>query len=275
MTSRAMIRNHIRSNIVGYFAVFLTLSGTAIALDGSNTVFSDDITDGEVKSADLATNAIRTTEIGPEQVRNADLGAGAVGGVKVADLSLTGSDLANDSLGSSKVAGLNGSDVQDDGLTGADVAEGTLGQVPLATVAGTGRHAWNEAVCDPSNASFVTCTSFATSLPAQGRLLLDGYGWGWRATLDGSTGPATGMCRLGVISGGTLQYYGEVEARASTENTGFPSFTFYHVGGEFDITAVTPPVGPGVVTVSVGCNETSSNIVYQLVGVSAVQIGAA
>jgi hypothetical protein len=32
------IGNHIRSNVVGYVAIFLfAMSGTAIALDGSNT----------------------------------------------------------------------------------------------------------------------------------------------------------------------------------------------------------------------------------------------
>ena len=271
-----MIRNHIRSNAVGYVAVFLALSGTATALTGSNTVFTDDITDEEVRAADVATDAIKAAEIAPGQVRTSDLAADAVNGTKVAAASLTGFDFANDSLDSSKVTGLNGSDVQDDTLAGSDVVEGTLGELPLATVAGTGQSTSSQGSpwCDPGDASFVTCVSFVKSLPAQGRVLLEGYGEGLRATLDGSTGPATGRCRLGLISGGTLEYYGDTEARPSLENTGFPSFNFYGVGGEFDLTAVTPPVGPGVVTLSLACNETSSNIVYQGVGLSAVQIGA-
>ena len=48
-------REHIRSNVIGYIALFaFAMSGTASALDGSDTVFSDDIVNGEVKSADIA-----------------------------------------------------------------------------------------------------------------------------------------------------------------------------------------------------------------------------
>ena len=41
-----MIRNHLRSNVVGYLALFVALSGTAVALPATNTVFSDDIVNG-------------------------------------------------------------------------------------------------------------------------------------------------------------------------------------------------------------------------------------
>jgi len=43
------IRNYIRQHHVGLLALFLALTGgTAYALDGSNTVFSDDIVNAEV-----------------------------------------------------------------------------------------------------------------------------------------------------------------------------------------------------------------------------------
>src|SRR3712207_2521695 len=68
------------ANIVSSLALFLVLTGgTAVALTGSNTVFSDDITNG--------------------QVTNPDIGANAVGGGKVFDNSLTGADLNESSLG--------------------------------------------------------------------------------------------------------------------------------------------------------------------------------
>jgi hypothetical protein len=45
---------HLRSNVVGYLAVFLTLTGgTAFALQGHNTVRSDDIVNGAVRLKDL------------------------------------------------------------------------------------------------------------------------------------------------------------------------------------------------------------------------------
>ena len=42
------IAAHLRRNVYGLLALFFALSGTAIALDGQNTVFTDDITNGEV-----------------------------------------------------------------------------------------------------------------------------------------------------------------------------------------------------------------------------------
>ena len=55
------IRQHIRSNVVGYVSLFVALSGTAYAIDGplpgQNQVGSEDIINGEVKTPDLALGA--------------------------------------------------------------------------------------------------------------------------------------------------------------------------------------------------------------------------
>jgi hypothetical protein len=50
------IRSHLTyANVIATLALFLALGGgTAVALTGSNTVFSDDIVDHQVKSPDLA-----------------------------------------------------------------------------------------------------------------------------------------------------------------------------------------------------------------------------
>ena len=49
------IRRHLTyANVISTLALFLVLGGgTAVALNGSNTVFSDDITDNEVRTADV------------------------------------------------------------------------------------------------------------------------------------------------------------------------------------------------------------------------------
>jgi hypothetical protein len=81
---RRTITNHIRSNVIGYIALFLVLTGgTAYALNGSNTVFSKDIVNGQVKRPDIAASAV-------------------VSG-KVADGSLTGVDIANGPDGADRV----------------------------------------------------------------------------------------------------------------------------------------------------------------------------
>ena len=59
---------HLRQQWLGALAVALVLTGgTAYALDGSNTVFSDDIVNGEVRTADIrdATSPRRTSAATP------------------------------------------------------------------------------------------------------------------------------------------------------------------------------------------------------------------
>src|SRR5919197_3670692 len=111
---RQWIRSHLTyANVMATLAVFLVLTGgTAIALDGSNTVFSDDIVDGEVKAPDLAGNSVRTGKIQDGQVTTSDLGDSQVGSVDVLDGGLTGQDVANSSLTTDNI---------DDSLTAADL----------------------------------------------------------------------------------------------------------------------------------------------------------
>jgi hypothetical protein len=102
------IRNHIRGNVVGYVALFLVVTGgTAQALNGSNTVFSDDIVNREVKTADLGLGAVIANRLAPNSVRTG----------RVVDESLTGDDIGN----------LTGADVANDSLTGAQINESQVG----------------------------------------------------------------------------------------------------------------------------------------------------
>ena len=82
---------------VAFVALLAALSGTAIALPGTNRVDSGDIKNNSVRSKDIRNNNVTSRDI-----RNG---------------SLTGTDTRNDSL------------------TGADLNESTLGQVPSANTA--------------------------------------------------------------------------------------------------------------------------------------------
>ncbi|RHW24170.1 hypothetical protein D0Z08_25975 [Nocardioides immobilis] len=94
------IGRQLRAQWAGYLSIFLFLSvGTAYALPGSNTVFSDDIVDGQVHTAD------------------------------VADDSLTGRDIRI----------LGNRDIANDALGTGQVGESSLGTVPVAGQAGSGR----------------------------------------------------------------------------------------------------------------------------------------
>src|SRR3954464_8966190 len=56
------ILGHLRSHVVAYVALFFALTGSAAALTGQNTVFSDDITNGEVKSADIGGGEVKSPD---------------------------------------------------------------------------------------------------------------------------------------------------------------------------------------------------------------------
>ena len=143
------IRNHLRSNVVGYVAVFIALSGTAYAVDGPlpgvDQVGSEDIINGEVKAPELATNAIVDDTLNP-----------ITGSTKIGTGAIKESELGGSSVFSGEVApgALNGSDIEDGSLQGAEIADGSLGAADLATGSvGTSEVASNALTGDDVNES--------------------------------------------------------------------------------------------------------------------------
>ena len=123
------IRAQLGATIAGFTTLFLGLTGgTAIALDGSNTVFSDDISNGEVKSVDLGTGEVKAADIATGSILGAKLAADAVNSAKLGDGQVKAADLAPGAVSSSTIANgaILGSDVQNNALTGAQVDESTL-----------------------------------------------------------------------------------------------------------------------------------------------------
>ena len=59
------------ANVVATIALVIAVGGGAAY--AANTVFSTDIVDGEVKTADIATNAVRSTKIAPKQIQSGDV----------------------------------------------------------------------------------------------------------------------------------------------------------------------------------------------------------
>jgi hypothetical protein len=108
----------VRNQWMGALALFLVLTGgSAYALTGSNTVFTDDIVNGQVKAEDVARNGIRTDELADS----------SVGAREVLNDSLRGIELHNNGVGSV--------DLHDDGVWSADAAgsgRGTCGPRRLA-----------------------------------------------------------------------------------------------------------------------------------------------
>jgi hypothetical protein len=113
-TLSTRVRAAFRHQWAGLIALFLVLTGgSAYALDGSNTVFSDDIVNGEVKEADVGQGAVASPELKDDSIVAGDVAPNTLNSARIADGTLTGTDVANDSL------------------AGADIGETTLSKAIL------------------------------------------------------------------------------------------------------------------------------------------------
>jgi hypothetical protein len=125
MASR--IRTHIRSNVIGYVALFVALSGTAYAIDGplpgQDQVGSADIINGEVQSADIKDANVTTADVRGNSVTSGKILDGEVLSADVRDDSAAGGGLNAQDLGPNSVGG---SEVIDDSLGASDIDESTL-----------------------------------------------------------------------------------------------------------------------------------------------------
>jgi hypothetical protein len=98
------------TTVAAYLSLFLVLSGgTAVALAGSNTVFTDDIAPGEIKNSDLGFRAVSLEKIGGDAINSG----------RVVNNSLTGTDIAEPSLATVPNADeLDGKDAGELGING-------------------------------------------------------------------------------------------------------------------------------------------------------------
>jgi hypothetical protein len=88
---KGRIASYVREQHLALLALFLVVSGgTAYALDGSDTVLSDDIVDGQVKTADIQDDGVRSVDVRDDDLARGgltapDLDAGSVGTSEVYD----------------------------------------------------------------------------------------------------------------------------------------------------------------------------------------------
>jgi hypothetical protein len=119
MRNKRRARRPGHATVVAYLALFVALSGTAVA--SHEAIFSSDIVDGEVRNPDLAANAVGTAKIADGHVTTPDLGGSSVTSAKIATAAVEGIDLHRNSVNSAKTV--------DNSLTGADIDESTLAGV--------------------------------------------------------------------------------------------------------------------------------------------------
>ena len=74
MTTSSRIGEHLRSNVVGYIALFcFAMAGTAGALPGKNKVDSGDIKQGNVRLGDLGANSVDSSKVVDDALTGADV----------------------------------------------------------------------------------------------------------------------------------------------------------------------------------------------------------
>jgi hypothetical protein len=188
MSFSSRIGAYLRQQHLGLLALFLVVSGgTAVALTGSNTVFSDDIVNGEVRTSDLQDNGLRSADVRDDTV--------AGGGLTAADL---------------RVGSVGGSEVALDALTGGDIDESTLGTVPAASLAGIGTATVNHAGCSPAGTTYVDCGYVTLNLPRTTRVLIAAAG-----TSDSPGSSLQGYCRLATSQASLEDTYAYIEDQSN------------------------------------------------------------
>ena len=134
-----MIGNHLRSNAVSYVALFVALSGTAVALPGGDTVFSDDIVDDQVRAPDISNeNGVRTFDVRNDTEEGGglaavDLAAGSVGSSEIIDAAVDFPDLADDSVRNFEIAAgeVRGSEIAENAIGSGEIAGDQVGALEL------------------------------------------------------------------------------------------------------------------------------------------------
>ena len=243
------VLKHVRSNAIGYLALFFALSGAAYA---ANTVRSIDIVDGEVKTADIGAGAVTVSDIGANAVTSAKILDGTVTSADVANETLTGADIKNGTVG--------GADVAANALDGTDIVEGSLDlglHFSAAVASGS---------CTDDSHTGAVCGSTTINLERPGRLLVNASG-NWRtvslndvtdpgANTDDSTAVA-GRCVLRV-DGNSIS----LPTNMGEDNAANPTVPVHGVGfeGTFGLTELSDTLNSGNHTVDVFCIEADGDL---------------
>jgi hypothetical protein len=274
------IREHIRSNVIGYIALFVALGGVAYA---QGTVGSEEVIDNSLRSVDLKDNAavksadvvndsttggglagadLRADSVGTSEVTDGSLGGadideagvpvggdltGFLSGAQIAANAVGTSEVAVDSLGSADLAAgsVGASEVADDSLGGSDIAEATL-DVSNGS-AKSGELAVN---CDPTSGTFTSCASTTLTNSAGVNVLVIGTG-AWFGT-QGVGAADEGSCRIFRDGNQLVPPFMELGQGGDQHNSD-------NRGDGFAIVTVDTAASAGTHTWELKCNQFAGN----------------
>ncbi len=132
------IRNHLRHNVYGMVAIFIALSGTAYAVDGTNpgvnTIGSEDIIGGEVKSSDIGNGLVSSVDLKNETLTDADLGTDSVQADEIRYWSIGSDELALSAVGDAHIRdnAVRPDEIQEDAVGQSEIAPDAVGGLELA-----------------------------------------------------------------------------------------------------------------------------------------------
>ena len=128
---------HIRSNIIGYVALFFALSTGAYAAGlANNSVKSKHIKDGQVKTADVRDYSLAAADLGASSVTSWHIASNSVSTGLVADNSLGAADLGPDSVQSSEIAAdaVQSSELDANAAGKSEIAGNSIGSEELLAI---------------------------------------------------------------------------------------------------------------------------------------------
>jgi hypothetical protein len=129
--------------VIAYLALFVALSGTAMAVKKigpsglkKNAVKTKKIADSAVTTPKIASGAVTEPKLANDAVSGAKLAPNSVGTNKLRDDAVESAKLANNSVTESRIgdAAVTGAKIANDAVTGAKVLDGSLGLADVAQV---------------------------------------------------------------------------------------------------------------------------------------------
>jgi len=101
-----MINAKILGMLVAAFVAGSFVASPELRAYAANTVFSTDIVDGQVKTADLGGNSVTAAKIKDGEVKAAEIATDAVGASEIATNAVGAAEIAANAVGASEIAGV-------------------------------------------------------------------------------------------------------------------------------------------------------------------------